>query len=223
MADFDSTDLLARLKATLQIESNTADASDALLYTLLSNGQRRMAQIIAAVAPDVNMLVLETLTSSDSGETYALTYYPLSNLELYDGDPNGIPIPPANYGANQWDGYVLEGKTIRWPGGRTRTFSNGLYARYNRVPAAISASSEPSLKPEDARQGIVYAAAEEFAMQGGAMDPGPYATLLRRFLYGDREIPGDLGLIGRVQTSSRLRKRPVSQTSAPWWRGPDLT
>ena len=222
MADFDSTDLLARLKATLQIESNTADASDASLYTLLSNGQRRMAQIIAAVAPDVNMLALETLTSSDSGETYALTYYPLSNLELYDGDPNGFPIPPVGYGANQFDGYVLEGKTIRWAGGRSRTFGNGLYARYNRVPAAISASSEPSLKPEDGRQGIVYAAAEEFASQGGAMDPAPYAMLLRRFLYGDREIPGDIGLIGRVQTNSRLRKRPDGHRFTPWWRGPDF-
>lgn len=222
MADFDSADLLARLQATLQIGSNTSDATDAALYTLLSNAQRRVASIVAGVAPHANMLPLETLTSSDSGETYVLTYAPLSHLELYDGDPNGVPILPVSYGDNSWDGYVLDGQTIRWPGGRTRLFPRGLHARYNRVPAAISDASEPSLKPDDARLAVVYSAAVEFAHQGGAMDPAPYVSLLNMCLYGDRTMPGDVGILGRLETQAKWRGRSRRHVTTPWWRSADF-
>ena len=224
MADFDSADVLSRLRATLQIGSNTADATDASLYTLLSNGQRRIAQILANVAPQLNMIAPQALTSGDSGATYTLSSYPLSNFELYDGSPNGSPIYPVGYEYIGANGYVLEGLTIRWPGGRTRTFANGLYARYNPVPVAITASVAPSIKPSDAQQGVVYAAAEEFAMQGGAMDPSPYSTALRRFLYGDPNTPGDVGLIGRVQTQSRRQglQSAMRGFGGAWWRGGDF-
>lgn len=219
MADFDAADLLSRFQTVTGLGSNTTDTSTTAIYALLSNGQRRMAQVLAAHCPWTQITAPTAITSSDSGVTYTLASYPLGHFELYDGVA-GPQILPVGYGQNAWDGYVLEGQTVRWPGNRARTFANGLYARYLAVPSAISGSSAPTLKPEYARQGIVYMAASEWAHHGGDVDPAPYDELLQQFLWGDPRMPGDVGLIGALKTQAAgMGMGAGVGVPGAWWRG----
>lgn len=224
MADFDSADLLSRFRGLIRIGTNTADSSDAELYGLLSNAQHRLIQILAAHCPWTQVTAPTALTSTDSGVTYTFGsgVYPLGHLELYNG-VDGPRLLPLGYGDNLWDGYVLEGATIRFPGNRARTFANGLYARYIAVPSAISASVEPTLKPSYARQGIVYDAASEWSHQGGAVDPAPYDAMLQKFLWGDPRMPGDVGLLGALKTQANHRGIAAGRgLGGAWWRGGDF-
>lgn len=220
MADWDSADLLSRFRRVTLTTSNTADTNDTAAYQLLSNAQRRICTILAAVAPNSQVSAQELLTTSDSGRTYALTYFPLSHLELYDGSENGVQIFPAAYSQNAYDGFVLDAQTIRWPGGITRTFGNGLYARYVRTPAAISGASAPSLQPPHARQAVVYDAASEWAHEGGVADPAPFDDQCNKILRGNPAVPGDIGIIGMLQTQARGQGLvSARQREGRWYKG----
>jgi hypothetical protein len=220
VADYDSAWCLARFRKITGTSSNAADATDADAYVLLSNAQRRLIELLSAIAPHSNMDAPQVLTTADSGATYTLASYPLSHLELYDRATSGNPIFPVGYGQNTTDGYVLEGQTIRWPGGATRTFANGLYARYVKVPLSMSAAVEPVVRPADARLAMCYDAASEWAHEGGAMDPAPFDDQYRKIMRGDPGVPGSVGIIGRLQTQARGQGLASALwPEAYWWRG----
>lgn len=223
MADFDAAWCLARFRRITGTTTNTADTTDADAYALLSSAQIHVMEILSGVAPHSQMDAPEALTTADNGATYALASYPLANLELYNGSTNGIRIYPIGYGQNTWDGFVLEGQTIRWPAGRTRTFGSGLYARYVKTPASITASVEPVLRPAHARIAMCYKAASEWAHESGAVDPAPFDDEFRKLLRGDPAIPGNVGLIGTLQTQASLQGLASAVTGAGrWWNGPDF-
>ena len=218
MAFYDSADLLAELKAVLQTASNTADTTDAQYYRLLQNAQIRIARLLATHVPHANRIV-ELLTTADSGYTYTFAYYPLGHAELRDGRGGALVMPASDWNPN---GFVMEGQTVRMPNGQPRTFANGLYARYCRTPGELSASTAPILKPDDARLAIVYDAAVELASQGNAMDKTPYAILKRNYLWGDPEVPGDVGLIQSLK-NQYYGQGAMAQASEKWWAGQDWT
>jgi hypothetical protein len=213
---FDSADLLAQLADTLNLPT-TREVTDPQLYTLLSNGQRRVMQQLAMHVPHSNYLAPELMTTTDSGATYTFLYYPMGHAEIRESR-DGLVLYPVSDWDDYSDGYVMEGQTIRWPNGRTRTFSAGPYARYVRVPDVISASVEPILKPVHGRMAIVYDAASEYAMQGGLRDPSAYLLQLQRLLWGDANTPGHLGLIPTLKTQYAYQGMTQAPQDAYWWR-----
>lgn len=219
MADLDAADLLARLKATLQRPTTDDATTDAQLYTLLSNAQRKVLQMMAAHVPWVNYAAPEKLTTADSGATYTFAYYPLGHAEIRESR-TGALLQPVPEWSNLW-GYVQEGQTIRWPNGQTRTFADGPYARYCREPDVISGSVAPILKPDYARLGIVYEAAADWAMQGGLRDPSAYLLQAQRFLWGDANTPGHLGLIPSLKQQYAFQGGQIPD-SGRWWISPDF-
>lgn len=222
MADFDSAWCLARFRRITGTTTNTADTADADAYALLSSAQVAMMKTLSAVAPHSQMDAPQALTTADSGVTYTLTSYPMAHLELYDGATNNRRIFPVGYSQNGSDGYVLEGQTIRWPGGRTRTFSNGLYARYVKTPASITALVEPVLRPADARLAMCYLAASEWAHESGAVDPSPFDDQYRKLMRGDAAIPGDVGIIGTLQMQASLQGLPSASAWSYWHQSSDF-
>lgn len=229
MADFDSADLLKRVKRVLGFTGNTAIGDTTLgtlderLYECLTNAQRRIVGIFAAAAPHSQVSAPEQLPTGDSGLTYTFAYYPWGHVELRDGRDG-----PLVYPANDWDqsgqGMVIEGQTLRVPNGETRTYADGLWARYVREPGVISAAVEPTLLPPSARICVVYAAAEEYASQGGAMNPDPYITALAKAMRGDPQINGDVGFVGRLQAQFHMMGAPAAMPyPSYWWRNPDFT
>lgn len=219
MADMDSADLLSKLVDTLQLPTTHEAPTDAQLYVLLSNAQRRIMGQLAQHVPHSNYLAPELLTTADNGATYTFLYYPMGHAEIRESR-NGTEMYPVPDWCDDANGYVMEGQTIRFPGGRTRTFSAGPYARYVRVPDVISASTEPILKPAFGRLAIVYDAAIEYAAQGGLRDPSAYLLLLQRFLWGDPNTPGHLGLIPQLKTQYD-KQGGRSQYDGRWYVGND--
>lgn len=220
MADYDSSDLLLRLKRTLAIEENAADADDTKLYVLLSDAQREVMQKLAALAPWSQYGAPELLTTADGGYTYTFAFYPLGHTEIRESRTGAVLVPVTEW-SNAY-GYVREGQTIRFPNNTARTFAAGPYARYVRRPTSISASVEPVLKPDWARQAIVYKAAAEYCYQGGGMDPTPYERRFQTFMYGDAETPGDLGLVGALQTAMHGAGYEADTPASVWWRSGDF-
>lgn len=224
MSDFDSAWCLARFRRITGTGSNTADTDDDAAYALLSSAQIHCMETLAAVAPWSQMDAPQALSSSDGGYTYTLSSYPLAHFELYDGPTNGIRIYPVGYDS-ALDGYVLEGQTIRWPGSRARTLTNGLYARYVKVPASITALVEPVLRPAHARLAMCYQAASEWAHESGAVDPSPFDDGFRKQMRGDPAIPGNVGIIGSLQLQGSGMGLIAAQGGVnAWWRrgGPDF-
>ena len=217
MSDWDSADLKSRLAQVLDLGENSTEDTAAKLYPVLANAQRRIMSMLATHIPGANV-VTEKLLTEDSGYTYLLPYVPQGPLVLRNGRSGPVLTNVAEWSTD--DGYVLEGKSIRWPGGVARTFTNGLWAQYTPTPGSLDALSPPILQPEHARQAVVYDAAAEYASQGGAMDPEPYRMLLQKFLWGDPNVRGDVGLIGALKNTYGVGNPayPEPATGSYWWR-----
>lgn len=217
MADLDSADMLSRTKTLLQRPTTDEATVDAELYICLSNAQRRISAQLAAHCPWTQYTTPEKLLSADSGVTYDFLYYPLGHAEIRESRTGAVLSPVPEWSGDS-TGYVMEGQKIRWCGGIARTFTDGPYARYVRVPDVISAAVEPILKPAHARVAITYDAAAEWAMQGGLRDPSPYLLLLQRFLWGDANTPGHVGLIPTLK-SQYDAQGGARRTDSRWYVG----
>lgn len=176
MSLFDSADLLSRLR--IRIARPTADEAspDATLYVLLGDAQRRVVEMLAAHAPEAMLGPLTKLTTSDNGATYTfgtdsdatLGLTPVGGLVLL-ASKNGPVITPATEWDVGADSFLWDATTgvVRWPGGRSRTFTDGPYARWVQVPGLLDGTNAPTLRPKQARDLIVYEAAALFAERLG--------------------------------------------------------
>jgi hypothetical protein len=221
MADWDSADLLARVKALTDSPTLDNSMTDAKWYTLLSNAQQRMYRVVASHVPEVLVGAPLALSTADGGYTYtfANSVVPMGLAEVRHGTTGEILIPGAAF--SDYADFVWEGATIRMPNGTHRTFANGLYARYVAPPSAISATVQPTLLPADARILLVYSAADEWATMFGR-DPAPYARMCQKELFGDPMMPGDVGIIGRLKQSVFGRGADAgTPASVYWWRQGD--
>lgn len=205
MADYDSSDLLARCKTLAQRPSTDQQQTDANWYSFLTHAQEHWMGQFAIHCAWTNMTAPILLTSADSGETYPFEndadsddIFPLA-VKLFDAK-DGRLLRPGAY----WDtaaDYVWEGDKIRFAKGKTKTFSDGPYAIYVKPPNAISASSQPTLRPKRARKLLVYWAVAEWAARGGIRNPKPFYDLMDRAWFGNPNI-GDLGLLGELKTQN---------------------
>jgi hypothetical protein len=217
MADFDSADLLSKLKTQLQRPETDDASTDPQLYSLLSAAQSQIMQVIAAHVPWTQYGAPELLTTTDSGLTYTFASWPMGHAVIREA-PDGLPLNPVPEWAPRGSGYVMEGQSIRWPGGESRTFSDGPYARYVARPPQITASVQPVLIPADMRWAIVYDAAVKWANLGGLRDPSPYAFEYQRLMYNDPNTPGALGFIPTHKTQMH-GSGGAAHYDGRWWAG----
>ena len=221
MPKYDSADLLARVKRYANRPSTDESMDDADWYAFLTEAQDHLYQVMAAHAPWVLVGAPEKLTTSDSGLTYDFASTPFGGrIEIRASRDGQLlrPGPDFDPGAD----FVWEGDAIRMPGGDTRTFSDGPYARYIAAPGEIDASTEPTLKPTDARLAIAAHAAALWAERSGEKDPAQFYGMEQRILWGDPRTPGDVGIVGRLKTQVHGQGTAASgHLGEAWYHGID--
>lgn len=201
MAQYDSADLLARVKLFANRPVTDERISDPTWYTLLEEAQSYWLPQIAVHAPELNYVAPELMTTADGGLTYTTLLEPLSNVEVL-ATLHGPPLTPGPF----WGpgDFCREGQIIRMCYGRARQFGGlGPYARYVPVPGLLDATpgNEPVLKPAYMRLLLVPRAAYLFSAQGGTLDPTYCLQAEQRLWSGDPNLAGDTGYLGRLKTS----------------------
>jgi hypothetical protein len=174
MATWDSADLLARCKRFARRPTTDESYPDPDWYASLTEAQAEAITDLAARAPDALYPPPVLLTSADGGKTYTFgtdpagdLEFPLGHAEIYASLKN-IPDEPLEPGLD----FIVEGQRIRIPNDRTKTFTDGPYARFVVQPRAIDASTQPTLQPKSARIMIVFKAVEKWASRpGSGADP----------------------------------------------------
>lgn len=177
MAIWDSADLLSRTKTLFPRPTSDELISDSVRYQMLGDSQRRVVTLLAFHVPEMMYGAPTKLTTADSGATYTFGtgVTPIGHIELRES-PTGAMIPPTSEWDNTTHGYIFEAEKIRWPGQKTRTFADGPYCRFVTMPGVLDGSTAPTLKPEFARELLVYDAASRLATICGE-DPSPYDAM----------------------------------------------
>lgn len=174
---YESTDLLAQFNAKanrpLSETGSTGPVTDTQKYDLLARSQDRIIGMMSAVAPNslypkVAYGSLPTLTTTDNqvytfgtdGRGYAT--FPMGKGGIFRS-LNDIPFNPLVPGQD----YMIEGTQIRCPS--NQTLPSVLYWYGIVAPLPITATNQPALFPEMARELIVIDAVRQFA-QGGKRD-----------------------------------------------------
>ncbi len=215
MATWDSADLLQRARDEAQEPLGGTPTTDTQWYSLLTASQLKVYRMLAATVPHANVGAPAALTTSDGGLTYAFpsSVFPLGYCVVREGLDGRVLWSGTE---TSWSAdFVFEGDQLRTPNGQARTYSNGVYARYITMPAAISASAAPSLTPDWARILIVFDAVCEWAGQGGLRDPEPWRVKFNKAWSGDPEALGDIGVLGALRT--QLRYQGVDGTRGRRW------
>ena len=221
MALYDSPDLLARTKRLAKRPTSDEDITDAQFYIYLQEAQTHWMAQLASLVPESNYGAPELLTTADNGYTYTLTSEPIGgHLEL-KASLTGTPLlPSTDWGSGD---FVMEGQTIRIPGGRTRTFTAGPYARYVKSPGLLDGSNPPVLKPAWCRLLLPPRACYLFALEGGVRDPNPYRALEQKLWAGDPDFAGDGGFLQALKTQYfGAGTQAVAGQSGYWWQNPDM-
>ena len=220
MAGWDSADLHDRMLLYLGRGHAGTFATDELwtsarLYLILSDAYEQVVTEIAPSFPEQVMGAPVLLTSADGGRTFTFPNgdYPFGHVEVYAKENGGRELYVSTYGDPGGD-FVVEGSTIRSIGNRQRTYANGPYARYVAIPARLSASVQPVLAPDAARELILWRALVMAAeVSNGELDPLPWVQK-----YGDAKERW----FGVWATQYATRGQAARGTSAqPWWYGID--
>lgn len=194
------------------------------VYRQLADAQEAVYADLSPIAPYAFVSVPIKLYTLDGGKTYRfppstsaiatqLTTYPLGHVEVYAQESGGRELLASTYGTPSGD-FVFEQGIIRAPGNRTRTYSNGPWARFVQMPGRLAADQEPTLQPPAARELILYKALADAAnVSAGQTDPGPweakYAEARRRWT-----------VVWQTQYRSAGNQAFVAN-GGPWWLGLD--
>ena len=221
MAGWASADLLTRFQTYLGRGNGgvmQADElwTDARAYMWIADAQEAVYTELSAMAPSAFVGAPVQLTSADGGVTWTFGagVYPLGHVEVYAQESGGRALLASSYGTIGGD-FIIEGDTIRTPGNRTRTYSSGPWARFTAFPTRISASDEPSLSPDAARELILWKALENAAeVSNGAMDAtvwtAKYQDAKRRWT-----------VAWQTQYASAGNAALAGNGGAAWWMGLD--
>jgi hypothetical protein len=227
VAQYDSADLLARTKLLAKRKAMVSDedVTDTDWYIYLEEAQTEWMVTLASLIPEPNY-TLEQMTTADGGFTYTFAggAEPIGgHLELRSGRNGALLVPSTDWGNGD---FVMEGNLIRIPAGRSRQFSNGLWARYVKAPGLLTAGVQPVLKPAWCRKLLPPRACIKWALAGGLRDPAPFKMEEQRVWGGDPDLLGDTGVLGALKTQYAFSGvQAVQAYNAPdWWNGnPDLT
>lgn len=203
----------------MKLSASDERRDDTHLYRLLSDAQRYWVGYAAKHDGwrEAN-LTIEQATTGDGGLTYTvpgMTQTPLWVI-LRDGRDG----PVMQFGEDYQDAdFTAEGAVFRAPNNRPRAFTNGLWARYVKAPSSLSASVQPTLQPDYARELLPYQAAITWCSEGGLRDPGPFIQLLQFRATGNPVLPGDIGLVGQIKTAYPFYGSSNTNDDWKWWRG----
>jgi len=203
--------------ATDEDKGPTDSTSDDMWYALLTEAQIHWIAEIATHVPDMaGLYTLEQLTTSDSGLTYDFTAEPLGHYELRESKTGRLLVPGP-----EWDpasDFVPDGQKIRFPGGLTRQFGSGPWARYVKQPGVIAAATQPTLKPTNARLLLVHHAVGLWASRGGLRDPRPFWDLEAKTAFGN-PATGEIGIVGALKHQAYLAGAAAVSGQFPWYLG----
>lgn len=218
MADYDSADMLARLKRELKRPTSDPALDDTDLYQLLTRGLRYTQRLLAKHGLDQNA-TWELATTSDN-QTYTITSEPAGGvLEVRHGRDGPVlvlgPDPDAS------TDLVWKGTTFIVPDGRTVPFANGIYVHYTPIHGAIDGGgNEPTLAPTEARDIAILHAAMLWFDRGGFRDTTWLDNKIHKLMFGNPAIPGDVGIVGGLKQP--FLGQPAKAQA--WWRAnPDFT
>ena len=168
--------------------SSDESVTSAQWYVALTEAQARVYELLAFIHPESLLGVPVKLTTSDSGVTYTFgtdsglpTNYQNISAEgsiILLASKTGPEIPPGTDADNSTEVFIFEDGVIRWPGQKTRTFSDGPYARFITPSGALDASTAPTLKPVHLRGVLPYDACRRIAMRLGE-DPAPWEAMFQ--------------------------------------------
>lgn len=225
MAQYDSADLLAKVKVGAKQPTVSQDMTDVAWYLLLEDGQLGIMGELATHVPEINYGAPTKMVTTDSGLTYFIDDGSGGVQEFFGwaevrGSRSGSLL---TIGAEFDPGvdFAIEGFTLRTPDGKTRTFPDGPYVRYVPIPGLLSASVEPVIKPKYARRLIIYRALQYWAARGGLRDPAPYMQLEQREAWGDPNSPGSVGIIPTLKAQF-YGAYAVPAAQGKWWASGDL-
>lgn len=220
MAGWASADLLSRFQMYLGRGNGGVMQSDELwtdarAYMWLADAQEAVYTELSPMCPAAFVGAPVRLTSADNGVTwtFGVGVYPMGHVEIYAQESGGRVLLASTYGTTGGD-FVIEGGTIRTPGNRTRTYSSGPWARFSAFPTRISASVEPSISPEPARELIMWKALENAAeVSNGTMD----ATI-----WGAKYLDAKRRWVTQWQTQFQSAgNQAFMAPGGPWWLGLD--
>jgi hypothetical protein len=215
---YDSVDLLARVQRLINRPSTDAALTSTEIYPFLGEAQQRVVGLIAQECPEAMYGAPTKLATADSGATYTFgadsatggNISPIGHIELRES-PTGAMIPPGSEWDTDTQSYLFESDKIRWPGQKTRTFSDGPYARFITMPGLLDGTNAPTLKPIFARELLVYDACERAAVRLG-IDPTPYGQMF------DARWP-ELLMTIVTQYSGAGRTAVAGDGGGVWWKG----
>lgn len=178
---WDSADLLDRFLTYAGRGNGGVMAADELwtttrAYTWLADAQEAVYTDLSPIVPHAFVNAPVLLTTTDGGVTY--TYptgtfpgsFAFGHVEVYGQENAGWTLLASTYNTAGAD-FVIEATQIRSPGNRPRTFASGPWARGTGFPARLSASVEPALVPDAARELILFRALAALAdVSAGGMD-----------------------------------------------------
>ncbi len=199
MALFDSADLLSRFVRKSGVPATRSFPTSTDIYAWLTDANIKWHNAIAQHAPYSQYGGLVLLTTADSGETYTFPagVYPIGSIEVYEKPVQGRLLIPGAFWDTNAD-YTNEGNKIRIPAGKSKTFSDGPYARYMPDAAEISAAIEPVLQPTSVNALLVATACAYWAARGGMKDPKPFLQEAQDLWVGDERT--EFGILGMLKT-----------------------
>lgn len=216
-----SAELLTEIKRRAGRPSTDAETSDTQWYNHLTVGQEYLYQLFAAHFPEALYGAPTKLSTSDNKVyTFPSSITPMGKVEIRASRNGELLTPGAEWDTNA--DFTQEGSQIRIPHNKTRTFSDGPYARFITPPDVIDANTEPTLKPPRARILIVWQGLIDWATIGGRRDPTPYLAGFQRAWQGDPRVEGSTGLLHELKSQYFAEGMGAIQTHPYWWRGADL-
>lgn len=200
MADWDSADLLARLRTLLNRPAADELVTDVVGYALLSDAQVYWHGQFSTHCPWLLYSAPTLMVTDDDGKTYrfANNIVP-SKIEVYES-LNGRKLIPGAYWSPGAD-YVWEGARIRFPLNGTRAFGDGPYGRYIVPPTKIDAATPPVLVPDWCRILLPPRGAIFWAERGGLRDSKPYEKVENDLWYGEPQR-GKFGILVTLKTQN---------------------
>ena len=218
ITEFSAEWCLSTFRQIAGLPDEAPDPSETVMYDLVTNGCRRIQRLLAQHVPDAVKIAPEELTTLNDGVTYTFAYYPMGRAEVREGRTGRVLVPGPDWD-NSSSTYVMEGQTIRWPNNQARTFPTGLWARYTPEHPVVDENTAPILT-RIALRAAIWDAVAEWAAQGDAVDPTRYELGRAREMWGDKNMPGDEGVIGALKRQFYAQGAPAGG-DAYWWRNSD--
>jgi len=220
MAYQTTAELLAGFKFYAMRPDTDESITDATIYVLLSQGQEKVFELLAAHVPEVLYGAPTKLATADSGYNYTFptAVFPYGAVEIRASRTGELLIPGTEWSEAD---YTWEGDSIRIPNGKARTFADGPYGRWIAAPTDISASQEPTLKPASARSLILFYALYLWAERGGGMnqvDPNRFLGIYQSLWSGDPRIPGDAGILATLKRQGYGQGMAALNVQGPWYK-----